>query len=162
MRVVAPHIGRRSSICSPTRTRRGQRTQLFWSSSFHEGISIITTSHQSRIRTTAEPHGRILHCKASTRVWWCMECKDSITIGRARNLTFRTNSESKQWPPLAGPVRKNCFLKNCKPAKALMTGGNFLAAFSKDRFRLANNVCKILWHLVTTVAYERTHALNQI
>lgn len=42
-----------------------------------------------------------------------------------------------------------------------MTGENFLTAFSKDRFRLANNVCKIFWHFVTIVAYERKHALEQ-
>ena len=68
----------------------------------------------------------------------------------------------KQWPPSPGLVRKNCFLRNYKPAKVLMTGGNFLTAFSKDRFGLANNVCKIFWHFVTIGAYERKHALSQI
>jgi hypothetical protein len=62
----------------------------------------------------------------------------------------------------AGQVRKKCFLRNCKPANVLMTGENFLTAFSKGRFGLANNVCKIFCHFVTIVAYERKHALNQI
>src|SRR5437762_3684653 len=121
MRVVAPHIGRLSLICLSTQTRRGQRTQLFWSSSFHEGISITMTSRQSRIRTTAEQRGRISHCKASTRVWWCTGCKDSITSGRAESYESRRNSKSKQWQPSAGQVRKNYFLKNCRLARVQTT-----------------------------------------
>src|SRR5438874_9087435 len=162
MRVAARHIGRLSSICSSTRTRLGQKTRPFLSSSFRERISIITTSRHSRIRTTAAQRGRISHCKASTRVWWCTGCKDSITIERAESYGSRRNSKSKQWQPLAGQVQKNYFLRNYKPAKVLMTGGNFLTAFLKDRFRLANNLSKILCHLVTIIAYERKHARNQI
>src|SRR5512140_1645767 len=63
MRVAAPNIGRLSSICSSMRIRRGLRTQPFLSSSFHEGISIITTNRQSPIRMTAEQRGRISRCK---------------------------------------------------------------------------------------------------
>src|SRR5207248_7680320 len=106
--------------------------------------------------------GRISHCKAFTKIWWCTGCKDSITSGRVKTCRFRRSSKSKPWQPSAGPVQKNYFLTNCRLGKVLMTGGNFLAAFSKDRFRLANNMRKILWHLVTTVAYERKHAPNQI
>ena len=136
MRVAAPNIGRRSSICWLTRTKRGLRTQPFLSSSFHEGISIITTNRQSPIRMTAERHGRISRCKASTRVWLCMGCKDSITIGRAKSCGFRRNSKSKQWQPLAGQVRRNYFLKNCRLARVRMTDGRFRKASLRDRSEL--------------------------
>ena len=136
MRVAARSTGRRSSICSWMRTRRGQRTRPFLSSSFHEGISIITTSRQSRIRTTVEQRGRISRCKAFNRVWLCMGCKDSITIGRAKSCGSRTNSKSKRWQLLASRVRKNYFLKNCRLAKALTIGGNFRKASLRDRLGL--------------------------
>ena len=42
---------------------------------------------------------KISHYKVSTRVWWCTECRGSITIARAKNLRFRMNSKSKQWQP---------------------------------------------------------------
>src|SRR5205823_12354693 len=77
-----------------------------------------------------------LHCKASTKVWLCMGWKDSITIERAESYGSQRNFKSKQWQPLAGQVQKNYFLKNYKPAKLLMTGENFLTAFSKDRLGL--------------------------
>ena len=43
-----------------------------------------------------------------------------------------------------------------------MIAGHFPKVFSRAHFRLADNVRKILWRLVTTVAYVRKHALNQI
>ena len=69
-------------------------------------FSITTTSRQSRIRTTAEQHGRTSRCKAFNRVWSCTGCKDSITIARAKSCGFRTNSKSKRWQPLARPGPK--------------------------------------------------------
>ena len=77
--------------------------------------------------------GRISRCKASNRVWSCMGCKDSITIGRAKNCGSRTNSKSKPWQPSAGQVRKNYFLKNCRRAKVRMIGGKFRKASLRDR-----------------------------
>jgi nitroreductase len=79
-----------------------------------------------------------LHCKAFSRVSSCMGWKDSITIAPVKSCGFLTTFKSKRWPPSAGRVRKNCFLRNYEPAKVLMTGESFLTAFSKDRFGLAN------------------------
>ena len=136
MRVAVRSTGRRSSICLWMRTRRGQRTRPFLSSSFHERISIIMTSRQSRIRTTVEQRGRISRCKAFNRVWWCTACKDSITIGRAKSCGSLTNSKSKRWQLSGDRGRKNCFLKNCRLAKALTIGGNFRKASLRDRLSL--------------------------
>jgi hypothetical protein len=138
MRIVARSTGRRSSICSLMRTKRRQRTQPFLSSLFHEGISIITTNRQSPIRTTVEQRGRISRYKASTRVWSCMGCKDSITIGRAKSCGSLTNSKSKQWQPSGGQVRKNYFLKNCRLGRVRMTDGRFRKACLRGRSELNN------------------------
>ena len=116
--------------------KTGQRTQPFLSSSFHEGISIIITSRQSRIHTTAEQRGRISRCKAFNRVWSCMGCKDSITNARAKSLRFLTNSKSKRWPPSADPDRKNSSLKNYRHARARMTDGKFRKASLRGRLSL--------------------------
>src|SRR5437867_4057067 len=123
MRVAAPNIGRRSSICWLTRTKLGRKTRLFSSFLFRESFLITTTSRQSRIRTTAEQRGRTSHCKASTKVWWCTGCKDSITIGRAESYGSRRNSKSKQWQPLAGQVRQRFSRKDYERTKALTIGG---------------------------------------
>ena len=133
MRVAARNIGRRFSICSSMRTRRGQRTRPSWSCSFREGTLIIMTNRQSRIPMSAAQRGKISHCKAFSRVSSCMGCKASITIAPAKNCGFLRTFRSKRWPPSAGRVRKNHYLKNYKPAKVPMTGENFLTAFSKGR-----------------------------
>ena len=80
--------------------------------------------------------GRISRCKASTKVWWCTGCKDSITIGRAKNCGFLTNSKSKRWQQSAGQVRKNCFLKNYRRAKAQTIDGKFRKASLRGRLGL--------------------------
>src|SRR5437773_5828942 len=90
-------------------------------------------NRQSRIRMTLEQRGRTSRCKASTKGWWCMEWKDSITSARANYCGFQMNSKSKPWRLSANRARKNCFQQNYKPAKVLMIGGNFPKAFSRDR-----------------------------
>src|SRR5437667_10389744 len=92
---------------------------------------------------TLEQRGRTSRCKAFSKVWWCTGWKVSTTSERAKNCGYLTNSKSKQWRLSANPDRKNYFLRNCRRAKALMIGGKFPKAFSKDRLSLANNVCKI-------------------
>ena len=106
-------------------------------------------NRQSRIRTTPERRGRTSRCKAFTKVWSCMGWKASIMSARAKNCGYQTNSKSKRWRLSASLARKNYFLKNYKTGTVRMIGGNFPIAFSKVRFALANNVCKILWHPVT-------------
>jgi hypothetical protein len=56
---------------------------------------------------------------------------------RARKeLRIPDESKSKRWPQLASRVRKNCFLKSCRRAKALTIGGNFRKASLRDRLGL--------------------------
>src|SRR6516225_1749993 len=162
MRGVARNIGRRFSICSSKETRCGRKTQRFWLFLFPESFSITKTNRRLRIRTTREQHGRISRCRAFVRGWWCMGWKDSITSAHAKNSGYPMSFKSKQWPLSENPGRKNYFLESCKPAKAQTIAANFPRAFSKDRFGLANDVCKIFWHLIIIVVYERKHALSQI
>ncbi len=100
------------SICSSTRTRPGQRTLPFWSCSFRESFSITTTSRRSLIRMMLARRGRTSRCKASIKVWWYMEWKDSITSARAKTFGYPKTSRSKRWPRSASRVRKNYFLRN--------------------------------------------------
>src|SRR5205814_1508116 len=137
---------------SSTRTRRGRKMRRFSSCSFRGSFSIITTSRRSRIRTIPARHGRTSHCKAFTSVWWCMEWKDSITSAHAKNSGYPMSFKSKRWPQSADPDRKKCSLKNYRPAKVRMIGGNSWRASLKVLFTQANKACKILSHPVTIVA----------
>jgi len=139
MQVAARNIGRPSSICSSTRTRRGQRTRPSWSCSFRERTLIIMTNGQSRIPMIAGQRGKISHCKAFSRVSSCMGCKGSITIAPAKNCGFLRTFRSKRWPRSEGRVRKNCFLRNCRRAKPRTIDGNFPRAFSKGCSNLNNS-----------------------
>jgi len=67
-------------------------------------------------------------CKASTRDWWCTGWKDSIMIARVRNCESLMTFKSKRWPPSAGRVPKNCFLRNYRLAKVRMIDGRFRKA----------------------------------
>jgi nitroreductase len=112
---------------------------VLWSCSFRERILTITTNHQSRIPMIAEQRGKISHCKAFKRVSSCMGCKALITIAPAKNCGSLTTFKSKRWPPWAGRVRKNCFLRNIRRAKPRTIDGNFPRAFSKGRSNLNNS-----------------------
>src|SRR5438876_11936461 len=80
---------------------------------------------------TLEPRGRTSLCKASTRVWWCMGWKDSITSERAKNFEYLTNSKSKRSPQSANQDLENRCPKSCRHAKVRIIGGNFPKALSK-------------------------------
>src|SRR6266480_7572788 len=139
MRVAARNIGRRSSICSSTRTRRGQRMlQCSWCS-FRARSSSMMKSRRSRILTMPERPGRISRFKDSIRVWSCTGCKASITIARAKNFKFLMNSESKRWRRSANQGRKKRCLKNYRRAKVRTIGAKFPKAFSRARSSLIRN-----------------------
>jgi hypothetical protein len=55
---------------------------------------------------------------------------------RVRSSGFLMTLKCKQWRQSADRGRENRYLKNCRPAKAPMIGGNFPKAFSRGRSRL--------------------------
>jgi len=85
------------------------------------------------VRMTLERRGKTSRCKVSTRVWWSMGWKDSITSAHAKNFESLMSFKSKRWPQSANRGQRNGCLKSCRPGKVRMIGANFPIAFSKDR-----------------------------
>ena len=115
MRVAARNIGRRSSICSSMRTRRGQECSCSGACSFHEKVFDHNDEPSHALRRWSGV-GELSRCKRFHSGLVVHGRKASITE-RARGCGSLTNSKSKRWPLSENPARKNYFLKNYKPAK---------------------------------------------